>query len=531
MNMTKKLGIAVPAVVALAAGVFLAPIGRTQSSGFDIMEATIASVHEAYASGELTAVELTQMYLDRIEAYDQQGPTINSVININPLALEQAAELDEMYASSGLVGPLHGIPMVLKDQMDAAGIPTTLGSLVFKDYVPTQDAVITDKLKRAGAIVLAKVTLGEMGGGDSYGSLYGETHNPYDLERTVGGSSGGSGAAVSANFATIGIGQEGFASIRRPSAWNSIVGMRPTAGLVSRTGVYAGWPGKNGSLGPMTRTVEDLAKVLDVMVGYDPEDPITALGVNHIPPTYTEFLKADGLRGARIGILRTAMGDGSEPDSEDFKIVTELFDEAIAELAAAGAEIVDPIEIPGLNELLDKRASDPSLSGISAELWLARNPNSPYTTVEDIRSSPDFDKIRRRNFSMGSSGTPSAEAQQRYFEYLKAREELELNVAKVMADYKLDAIVHKTVEHTATLIKDGINPPYVNQKGAPHLNTYLIYAASISVPAGFTEDGLPVGITFFGRPYSEPDMIKFAYAYEQATHHRVPPPTTPSLSE
>ena len=322
---------------------------QSAAASFDVMETTIEDVHKAYSSGQLSARQLTQVYLDRIEAYDKNGPKINCVITVNPKALEEADALDAAFKKSGFVGPLHGIPVVFKDQMDVAGIRTTLGSVVFEKYVPTQDSFVVDKLRKAGAIVLAKVTLGELGGGDTFGSLFGETHNPYDLERTAGGSSGGTGAAVAANFATVGIGQEGFASIRRPSTWNSIVGMRPTAGLVSRTGVYAGWPSTNGSLGPMTRTVSDLAKLLDVMVGYDREDPVTALGVGQVPDSYTKFLVKDGLKGARIGVLRETFGSDSEPDSEDFKKVTALFDKAIADLKAAGAEVVDPIEIPKLN--------------------------------------------------------------------------------------------------------------------------------------------------------------------------------------
>ena len=220
-----------------------------------------------------------------------------------------------------------------------AGLPTTLGSVVLKDYVPTLDALVVEKLKQAGAIILAKVTLGEMGGGDTYGSLFGETRNPYDLLRTVGGSSGSTGAGVTANFGTIGIGQEALASIRRPATWNSIVGMRPTPGLVSRSGVWAGWPSRRGTLGPMTRTVTDLAKLLDVTVGYDEEDPLSALGVGQIPDSYTQFLDKDGLKGTHIGILREPMGIDSEPDSEDFKRVTAVFDKAVAELKRAGAEV------------------------------------------------------------------------------------------------------------------------------------------------------------------------------------------------
>jgi amidase len=512
-------------VLGAVAGVSIAlrlPVVQAEPKKFELVEATIEDVHAEYKAGRLTARALVKAYLDRIEAYDKNGPKINSVISINPKALEEADALDAAYKRSGPVGPLHGIPMVLKDQMDVAGIPTTLGSVVFEGNVPSQDAFVTAKLKKAGAIVIAKVTLGEMGGGDSYGSLYGVSRNPYDPERTVGGSSGGTGAAVAANFATIGIGQEGFASIRRPSTWNSIAGMRPTPGLVSRTGVWAGWPSRRGSLGPMTRTVTDMAKVLDVMVGYDPDDPVTALGVGKAPASYTKSLDKNGLKGARIGILRTPMGYTTEPDSQDFKDVTAIFDKAVAELKAAGAVVVDPIEIPRLNELLARRgAGEGEGLGDGAAVYFARQPNPKFKTMQDVRSSSDYGKVMRRPSVGGRPGPGLSEN--------VARDELMLEVMKVMADHKLDAIVHKSVEHTPTLIKDGINPPYVNQKGAPHLNTFLIYAASMAIPAGFTKEGLPVGITFFGRPYSEPTLFKLAYAYEQANPHRRPPATTPPL--
>ena len=513
--------VALGAVAGTSVGLSL-PIAQAEPKKFELVEATIEDVHAEYKAGRLTARALVRAYLDRIEAYDKNGPKINSVITINPKALEEADALDAAYKRSGPVGPLHGIPVVLKDQMDVAGLPTTLGSVVFKDVVPTRDAFVTEKLKKAGAIVIAKVTLGEMGGGDSYGSLYGVSRNPYDPERTVGGSSGGTGAAVAANFATIGVGQEGFASIRRPSTWNSIVGMRPTPGLVSRNGVWAGWPSRRGSLGPMTRTVTDMAKLLDVMVGYDPDDPITSLGVGHAPKTYTASLDRNGLKGARIGILREPMGYTTEPDSEDFKTVTTVFDKAVAELKAAGAVVVDPIVIPRLNELLARRgAGDGEPAGDGAAVYFSRHPNPKFKTMEEVRNSPDYGKVMRRPSVGGRPGPGLSEA--------AARDELLIEVMKVMADNQLDAIVHKSVEHTPTLIKDGINPPYVNQKGAPHLNTFLIYVASLAVPAGFTPQGLPVGITFFGRPYSEPTMIKFAYAYEQATNHRRPPASTPPL--
>src|SRR5919109_3169475 len=206
---------------------------------FNVLEATIEDIHNSYKSGRLTARQLVEAYLERIDAYDKKGPAINAIITVNSKALEQADRLDAALKTSGFVGPLHGIPVIIKDQADAQGMPTTLGSLLFKNYYPDRDAFVVEKLKNAGAIILAKATLGELGGGDTHGSLFGSTRNPYDLSRTVGGSSGGSGASVSANYSTVAIGQEGLASIRRPSTWNCIVGMRPTAGLVSPGGGYA----------------------------------------------------------------------------------------------------------------------------------------------------------------------------------------------------------------------------------------------------------------------------------------------------
>src|SRR5512145_2593652 len=357
---------------------------------FDLLETTIEEVHAAYRAGALTCRQLVQMYLARIEAYDKQGPALNAIISINPDALTEADRLDAAFQSSGLVGPLHGIPIIMKDQGDVVGMPTTLGSVLFKSYYPDRDAFVVDKLKNAGAIILAKATLGELGGGDTHGSLFGSTKNPYDLERTAGGSSGGSGASVSANFCTVAIGQEGFASIRRPSTWNSVCGMRPTAGLVSRSGVYAGWPSPVGSLGPMSRSVEDLAKLLDIMVGYDPEDPLTARGVGQTPESYTSFLDKNGLKGARIGILREAMGYATEPNSEDFHKIEEVFDKAVEELKSIGAEIVDPIAIPNLKALLAKRAGSLAIEQESFKTYFGRNSGAPYKTREDAMKSPDF---------------------------------------------------------------------------------------------------------------------------------------------
>jgi len=492
---------------------------------FDLIEATIDDIHKAYKSGRLTCRQLVQMYLDRIEAFDKKGPAINAIITLNSAALKEADRLDAAYKTSGPVGPLHGIPVIVKDQADVKGMPTTLGSVLFKDYYPDRDSFVAENLRKAGAVILAKATLGELGGGDTHGSLFGSTRNPYDTERTVGGSSGGSAASVSANFATVGVGQEGLASIRRPSTWNGITGMRPSAGLVSRGGVYGCWPEIFGSLGPMARTVKDLATLLDTMVGYDTEDPITARGVGHIPDTFAKFLNKDGLKGARLGILRESIGLNAEPDSEDFKKVTDVFDRAIGELKAAGAEIVDPIVIPKIKELLAKRAGGPGETDRSFKNYYGRSASPPFKTPAEVIASPDFAKVIKRSqdrFKRNPDAT-------KHYESLRAQEELLTLFLKAMADHKLDAIVHKAVEHQPTLIKDGVNPPFVDQKGAPHLNTFLVYVPTIVVPAGFTRDNLPAGVCFIGRPYDDGNLIKFAYAYEQATHHRRPPASTTGL--
>jgi Asp-tRNA(Asn)/Glu-tRNA(Gln) amidotransferase A subunit family amidase len=379
-------------------------------------------------------------------------------------------------------------------------MPTTLGSVLFKDYRPDRDGFVVKQLKAAGAIFIGKTTLGELGGGDTHGSLFGSTRNVYDLERTAGGSSGGAGASVSANFCTVAIGQEGFSSIRRPSIWNGVTGMRPTVGLVSRSGVFGGWPTINGSLGPMARTVADLARVLDCMVGYDPDDPCTAYGA---------------LRGARLGILREPMGYASEPESDDFLKVDEVFNRAVEELKDAGAEIVDPIVIPDLKSLLAKRVRNVAADDAMFEAYFS-GPSAPFKTRREAMSSPLFAQVTEQAKRRWSPNPSDADQ----YAFVQARETLMTNLLDVMARHRLDAIVHKAVEHQPTLIQDGVTPPFVDQKGAPHINTYLMFVPSIVVPAGYTTDNLPAGITFLGRPYDDARMVQFAHAYQVATNHR-----------
>ena len=483
---------------------------------FDIIDTTIEDIHAAFKNGSLTSRKLVESYLTRIDQIDRSGPTLNAFICTNPKALEEADRLDKVYLETGPVGPLHGIPIIFKDQGDVDGMPTTLGSVLFEGYEPRRDCTVAAKLKAAGAIIIGKATLGELGAGDTHGTLFGSTKNVYDPLRTAGGSSGGTGAAVSANLCTAGIGQEGFASIRRPSIWNGICGLRPTAGLVSRHGVYAGWPMVNGSLGPMCRTVEDAAKIMDVIVGYDPEDPVTARGLGNAPRSYSEILDKNALEGARIGVMRASMGFKANPDAEDFGRVTEVFDKAVKELVNAGAEVIDPIEIPELQECLATRTRDVSEEDESFERWLAGRPNAPYGTRENTMASPKWGELRpntRARWEFSST----AEDRDRYH---TARERLTTNLLNVMAEHRLDAIVHKAVEHEPTLIEEGIRPPYRDQAGAPHINTFLIYVPSVVVPAGYTSAGLPVGITFLGRAYDDHNMLRLAYAYERATQYR-----------
>ncbi|HEY8357723.1 MAG TPA: amidase family protein, partial [Ramlibacter sp.] len=272
-------------------------------------EATIATIHAAYRGGTLTATQLVRGYLARIEAYDRQGPTLRAMITINPAALEEAMRLDaEFKAHPDRIGPLHGIPIVLKDNFNTKDMPTTGGSVALKDFRPSTDAFTVDRLRRAGAIILGKANMTEFArGGISVSSLGGQVLNPYDLTRTPGGSSGGTGAAVAANFAAVGTGSDTGQSIRSPASACSLVGVRPTRGLISRAGVM---PNSfiQDEVGPIARTVEDAARMLDVMVGYDPLDPITALGVGKAPASYLAALDERALQGAHIGVMANLHG-------------------------------------------------------------------------------------------------------------------------------------------------------------------------------------------------------------------------------
>ena len=505
-------------------------VAASSSSNFEVMETTVADAQAAMKAHKLTAHQLTQMYLDRIAAYDQKGPATNNILTLNPKALEEADKADAYFARTGkFMGPLHGVPILVKDEIDTAGMPTTLGTAVFKDYRPPLDAFVVAKLKAAGAIVLAKTTLSEFAGGDTYSALTGYSHNPYALDRTVGGSSGGSGGALAANFGLLALGEETASSLKRPAAWGALAGMRTTPGLISRSGMWDGAPVPTAQMGPMARTVTDMAKLLDVMVGYDPEDPITALGPQHTPKTYTSFLDKNALKGARIGVIRDVLGSNSQPDSADFKKVHALFEQALLDLKAQGATLVD-INIPGLKELSAKRAIDPAMSAAALNVYLSRNPDSPFKTQADIDNHPEMANSFKAKTGQNRRNSNNKVSAEDILESKYAREQLLLNIAKLMAENHIDALAYKAVEHQPSLIAEAVNPPYKSMGGVVGLNTFLIYTPTITVPMGFSDDGIPAGLAFLGLPYSEGTLIKYAYAYEQATHHRKPPASTPALS-
>jgi amidase len=502
--------------------VLMASGGGAQNSvkSFQLDEATIGDVHAAYKSGALTSVKLVQAYLERIRACDQAGPELNVVIFLNPRALDEAAALDEHFRKTGkFVGPLHGIPVLLKDNVDTKDMPTTGGSLSLAGYTPATDAAIAQKLRKAGAIILAKVNLHEFAiWGETVSSIQGQTLNPYDLTRTPGGSSGGTGAGVAANFAMAGIGTDTVNSIRSPASANSIVGIRPTLGLVSRAGIIP-YSFTQDAAGPLARTVTDAAKILNVLVGYDPDDPATAWSVGNTEVDYTKFLKADGLRGKRIGVLRSFFGTAAIKDE-----VNVIANRAVADLKRSGATVVE-LDTPDLD-------SGQITSDISVHLYefkpainayLAAG-NAPVKSLEEIIASGKFSP----NIKDSITKAQSLEMDDSYRVRLQKRAELQQRVMKIMADERLDAIMFP---HQKRLVV-AIGETQVERNGALGAVTGF---PSIVVPGGFSSPtstaaiGVPVGIEFLGRPWSEKVLIEIGYGYELATKHRRPPPTVPAM--
>ncbi|MUG88372.1 amidase [Paenibacillus timonensis] len=483
---------------------------------FVLPEATISEIQRAMEQGKLTSKQLVQMYLDRIAKYDDQGISLQAVLTINPEALRIAEALDQERAAKGPRGPLHGIPILVKDNFDTSDMPTTAGCLCLKDSIPDQDADQIAKLKEAGAIILGKTNLHEFAFGiTTSSSLGGQTKNPYALDRYPGGSSGGTGAAIAANLAVAGLGTDTGGSIRIPSSFNSLVGIRPTIGLSSRDGIIPLALTQDVG-GPIARTVEDAAILLDATAGYDPDDVATAYSVGRIPESYTRFLDANGLKGARIGVATELFLEGNDQE----KAVSNVVTNAVNELSSLGATVVN-IKIPHLAEI----NKYPSLSGYEFKFQLndylkELGDDAPYHSLAEIIASGEYDKTQES--SMKAREAREALDTQEYKDIVLKRTSLTReSLLKVMADYNLDAIVYPTSTQPPALIGESQSSGNNNR-----LSPFSGFPA-ITVPAGFTAEGLPVGIEFLGRAFDEGTLIKYAYSFEQGTRHRHAPKWTP----
>ncbi len=504
--------------------------GANSADSFHLPEATIAEIHSAFQSGELTCRQLVGLYLDRIEAYDKTGPNLNAIQTLNPNVIETANQMDEAYQSSGPTGPLHCIPTLVKDQVETSDIPTTYGSAVFDGFIPERDATIVTRLKEAGAIIIGKTTMGEFAT-SFMGSAFGVVRNPYDPTRNPSGSSAGTGAGIAANYAVLGVAEDTGGSIRGPASVGSLVGLRPTLPLVSRFGMMPARP-TTDTLGPITRTVRDAAIMLDVIAGYDPNDPITAYTIGNVPDSYTSFLRDNGLIGARIGVIREPMDRNADPDSDDYKKVRAVIDTAIAALEGLGAEVVDPVTID------DVRARVGRIHGANVyeteqamDRYLGDHPNAPAKTVQDILLTGKV-VPRRATRLMANVGKTMDDPG--YLSILKNKEELRQLVLKIMADEDLDALVYATFDHPPSVIADDVmtNP---EPEGATALGNNRRLSPALGfpalvVPAGFTPEGWPVGLEFLGRPFTEGTLLRLGYAFEQGTQHRRAPHTTPALA-
>ncbi len=469
---------------------------------------------------------LVGAYLKRIAAYDKNGPALNSIILINPDAERRSEELDRRFAQSGLTGPLHCVPVIVKDNFETEGLQTTDGALAFAGYIPNKDAFQVKRLKDAGAIILAKSTMAEWAFSpyETVNSILpGYTRNPYSLDRVTAGSSGGTAAAVAASFGLVGLGSDTGNSIRGPSSHQALVGLRSTMGLTSRAGVFP-LNLLQDIAGPMTRTVEDAAKIFQVIAGEDPDDPVTVAARGHLSQDYRKSLDRNGLRGAVIGVLRQAY----ERDTTDSEIV-RVFMAAVEDLRRAGATIVDPAKVAALDEARKQQRDTGSCMGFKYDLngFLAiRRGRVPVGNLSQIIQSGRFHPSVQRRLETADKAvengpaSPACQAEQIY------RDKVREAVVGTMDRLKLDAFVYPTWSNPPRLIGD-LNTPHGDNS---QFFSPVTGFPAINVPMGFTRGGtLPIGMTIYGRPWSEPTLLRFAYAYEQATHHRRPPPTTPPL--
>jgi amidase len=501
------------------------------SSRFRLEEATITDVQAAMKSGEITARSLTEMYLDRIAEYNRRGPCINAVLELNPDALRIADSLDRKLARKTICGPLHGVPVLLKDNIGTADrMNTSSGSYLLQGIVVERDATIASRLREAGAVILGKANMDELGMGNGVPSgRGGPVRNPYGLDRNASGSSSGSAAAIAANFAAVAFGTDARSSIRFPASDCSVVALKPTMGLISRAGIMLGVITID-TVGPLTRTVTDLAITLGVITGLDPLDPATNESAQNSHKDYQQFLRKDGLHKARIGVARKGVCGVTED-------VDSAFDNAIAAMKDQGAEIIDSVTIEavpygGFNEedgmlirAIDQKARMDYFEGLahnspirSFEQFSYFALTSSLPTVVDLRwvlkdvSSDDLSKITRNAAELMDA---YAFARDRFF---GAQRSL---ILSSMDANQLDAIVYPTKSKLATpLWPDESFPP--GGRGMPEIASYSGFP-ELTLPAGYSRSGLPIGLSFLGRAFSEPTLLRLAYAFEQATRHRRPP--------
>lgn len=510
--------------------------GTESLNGFNPIEATIQDVHSAIQSGDATAEEIVQVYLNRIDVYAE---VLAAIITINPNALDRAKELDKRFDESGLVGPLHGVPIILKDNHDTGDMPTTAGSLSLEDSIPPDDAFVVKQLREAGAIILAKSNMHEFAaGGTSISSLGGQVRNPYDLSRVPSGSSGGTGASVAANLCVLGTGSDTGGSIRGPAMMGNQFGLRSTVGLTSRDGIVPRALSRD-VVGPMTRTVRDLATTLDVMAGYDPQDPITARLIGNIPSEesphrgdcYRDYLNEDGLKGARIGVFRDYFGiqadaltenvASEEEAADEIAAVTEVLNAAIEQLDELGATIIDPFSMGDYEEFQEMITDAARLDG-----EFKRGPNNYFETlgddapdtIEEILNSGQYTcDIHDGLVAAQEADISNLDAELEAVE--GARQTLRERILSHMAEEDLDVVLYPTGGRPAPEIGD----PAGGRVGLTPMSPSADMPA-ISVPAGFTKDNhLPVAMELMARPFDEHLLIELAYAFEQGTDHREPP--------
>ena len=503
----------------------------TQSGGFNIVEANVADLQAAMQSGKLTSQKLVKMYLSRIRTIDKAGPRINSVIELNPDALAIARTLDAERKAKGPRGPLHGIPVLLKDNIATAdNMQTTAGSLAMLGVKPPRDAFLVTKLRDAGAVILGKTNLSEWANMRStrstsgWSARGGLTRNPYALDRNTSGSSSGSGAAIAASLAAIAVGTETDGSITSPANSNGLVGFKPTLGLISRNGIIP-IAHSQDTAGPMTRSVADAAVLLAAMAGVDARDAATVEARDKLQD-YTKFLDANGLQGARIGVVRANFGGRND-------LASAVVEEALKVLAAKGAILIDPVELPNVAKYAQTEY-EVLLYELKADIAAYMSEFAPGAAIKTLKDIIDFNEQNRARempfFAQEHFLRAEAKGGLDSKEYLDALANNQLysraeGIDKVLIQHHLDAIVAPSggPAWLTDFIKGdasggGFNGPAA-VAGYPH----------ITVPAGNVY-GLPVGISFVGTAWSEPTLIRIAYAFEQATRHRRAPTYARSLN-